>query len=118
MNTFSKKSALSSLPLLALASCAMAEDGESVAATASASDMTIEQKGEFEKPWAIEFAHGTDMLFVTEKEGVLKVMDTASGTSATVAGAPDVAFGAKAALATLPSFQAKRVTASMAAQSI
>lgn len=89
MNTLSKYTALFSLPALALASCATAETGES-----SGSDgLTIAEMGEFEKPWAIEFAPGTDMLFVTEKEGVLKVMDTKSGQSATVAGAPDVAFG-------------------------
>lgn len=55
--------------------------------------MTVTEMGEFEKPWAIEFAPGTAMLFVTEKEGTLKVMDTASGAIATVAGAPEVAFG-------------------------
>jgi glucose/arabinose dehydrogenase len=49
--------------------------------------------GEFDTPWAIEFAPGTAMLFVTEKKGVLKVMDTQSGASATVSGAPEVAFG-------------------------
>ncbi|MEP0392232.1 MAG: PQQ-dependent sugar dehydrogenase [Erythrobacter sp.] len=90
MNTFSKFALLtSSTAALALASCAAAEAGESSAS----GELQITQKGEFEKPWAIEFAPGTAMLFVTEKEGVLKVMDTANGTSATVAGAPDVAFG-------------------------
>lgn len=75
--------------MLTLASCATAEAGESSAT----SELQIAEMGEFERPWAIEFAPGTDMLFVTEKEGVLKVMDTRDGTSATVAGAPDVAFG-------------------------
>ncbi|UAB79700.1 PQQ-dependent sugar dehydrogenase [Erythrobacter sp. SCSIO 43205] len=100
MNTFTKLSALSSLPFLALASCATAETGESTETSASAplNELTITQMGEFDTPWAIEFAPGTNMLFVTEKEGVLKVMDTASGTSATVAGAPDVAFGGQGGL--------------------
>lgn len=93
MHTFSKLSVISSLPALALASCAMAEDGESVAVAAASAGMTITEMGEFERPWAIEFAPGTDMLFVTEKEGVLKVMDASTGNSATVAGAPDVAYG-------------------------
>ncbi len=79
--------------MLALASCANAEDGESAAAEASSGEMTIAEMGEFERPWAIEFAPGTNMLFITEKEGVLKVMDTATGATATVAGAPEVAFG-------------------------
>lgn len=86
-------SLLSSLPVLALASCVSAENGESASAAASSEGMDVTQMGEFESPWAIEFAPGTDMLFVTEKEGTLKVMDTATGTSATVTGAPDVAFG-------------------------
>lgn len=89
MNTLSKLTFVSSLPALALASCANAETGES----SSTGGMTITEMGEFERPWAIEFAPGTDMLFITEKKGALKVMDTASGASATVAGAPDVAFG-------------------------
>ena len=98
MNTLPKLIATLSLPTLALASCAYAETGETpetaqTDGAVSAGELSITQMGEFEKPWAIEFAPGTQMLFVTEKEGTLKVMDTASGTSATVAGAPDVAFG-------------------------
>lgn len=89
MNTLSKSIALSSISMLTLASCATAEAGESSASA----ELTITEMGEFEFPWAIEFAPGTNMLFVTEKEGVLKVMDTAAGTSATVTGAPEVAFG-------------------------
>lgn len=78
-----------SLPALGLASCATAETGES----AASGNISIAEMGEFESPWAIEFAPGTDMLFITEKEGVLKVMDTKSGAVATVSGAPEVAFG-------------------------
>jgi len=89
MNTLSKSFIASSLPALAVASCAAAEAGES----SSTAGMTITEMGEFERPWAIEFAPGTDMLFVTEKEGILKVMDASTGASATVTGAPDVAFG-------------------------
>ena len=78
-----------SLPALGLASCATAETGES----AAPGEISIAEMGEFESPWAIEFAPGTDMLFITEKEGVLKIMDTNSGAVATVSGAPEVAFG-------------------------
>ncbi len=56
-------------------------------------ELTIAEMAEFDMPWAIEFAPGTNMLFITEKEGTLKVMDTESGATATVAGAPEVAFG-------------------------
>lgn len=89
MKTFSAFAATLSLPALALASCAHAESGESP----EEAGLTVTEMGEFGRPWAIEFAPGTTMLFITEKEGVLKVMDTASGASATVAGAPDVAYG-------------------------
>jgi len=62
--------------------------------------------GEFNEPWAIEFAPGTQMLFVTEKSGTLKLMNTASGAVSAVSGAPDVAYGGQGGLgdvALLPS---------------
>lgn len=90
--TFSLKLALSlSLPAAALASCAGAETGDS---TASADpDYSVETMGTFEEPWAIEFAPGTGVMFITEKAGALKVMDTATGEIGTVSGAPQVAYG-------------------------
>ena len=54
--------------------------------------------GTFEEPWAIRFAPGTDMLFVTEKAGTLKVMDTRTGQVATVAGVPEVDYGGQGGL--------------------
>jgi len=112
MTHFTRLIATLSLPALALASCAKAESGESLANDASVGGLTITQMGEFERPWAIEFAPGTNMLFVTEKEGVLKVMDTSTGTSATVSGAPDVAFGGQGGfgdIAFLPSEASENV---------
>ncbi|MEM7665763.1 MAG: PQQ-dependent sugar dehydrogenase [Pseudomonadota bacterium] len=83
-----------SLPAFALASCANANSGETSSAEASG-DMaySVTEMGEFDQPWAIEFAPGTDMLFVTEKAGTLKMMDTASGAIVTVGGAPTVDYG-------------------------
>lgn len=52
----------------------------------------------FEEPWAIAFAPGTEMLFVTEKAGTLKVLDAASGKIGTVAGAPVVDYGGQGGL--------------------
>lgn len=52
----------------------------------------------FEEPWAITFAPGTAMLFVTEKAGTVKVLDTATGTIGTVAGAPKVDYGGQGGL--------------------
>ncbi len=84
-----------------LASCANAETGES-APTAVATDegapYAVSEVATFDEPWAITFAPGTQMLFVTEKAGTLKVMDAASGTSGTVSGAPEVAYGGQGGL--------------------
>lgn len=54
--------------------------------------------GEFNEPWAIEFAPGTPVLFVTEKSGTMKFLDTASGTIGTVSGLPDVDYGGQGGL--------------------
>lgn len=98
------------LTAVALASCAQAENGErsassvSDAATqgSSASDGTVDfevtQVGQFDTPWAIEFAPGTSMLFVTEKEGSMKFVDTATGRTGTVTGVPQVDFGGQGGL--------------------
>lgn len=82
-----------SLPALALASCANAETGESA-------DMpfAVAEVATFDEPWAIAFAPGTAMLFVTEKAGTVKVLDTRDGTVGTVAGAPQVAYGGQGGL--------------------
>ena len=95
MTQFSKLPLAFSLSAFALASCANAETGDSAQAGASegSADFEVTAMGEFDMPWAIEFAPGTEMLFITEKEGTLKVMDTASGTVGTVSGAPEVAYG-------------------------
>lgn len=105
-----------SLPALALASCANAEGGESAATSAltaavttqfvtevtpmPAEDagLTISDMGEFNRPWAIEFAPGTAMLFITEKAGTLKLMNTRDGTMSEVSGIPEVAYGGQGGL--------------------
>ena len=112
MNTFSKLSALVSLPALALSSCAAAEVGESdiaanpqttfvgteTAKSAEEAGLTITEMGTFERPWAIEFLPDTGLLFVTEKAGALKVMDIKTGAVWDVAGVPEVAFGGQGGL--------------------
>jgi len=52
----------------------------------------------FEEPWAIEFAPGTGVLFVTEQGGALKVMDTSTGEIGTVSGVPQVDYGGQGGL--------------------
>ena len=96
MTMISKTSLAMSLPALALASCAMADSGESAstkAVDASTAGFAVTEMGEFERPWAIEFAPGTEMLFITEKAGGFKVMDAKTGALGAVGGAPEVAFG-------------------------
>lgn len=99
-----KLTATLSLPALSLASCAAAETGESAAmeehsdaGTAGEPAWTMTEMGEFDRPWAIEFAPGTNVLFVTEKAGTMKFIDTAANDGAgrvgTVTGLPEVAFG-------------------------
>jgi glucose/arabinose dehydrogenase len=78
-----------------LASCANAETGESEGA---APGFATTAMGEFNEPWAIRFAPGTQTLFITEKSGTLKVMDTRTGQVATVGGVPEVDYGGQGGL--------------------
>jgi aldose sugar dehydrogenase len=95
MTTKSRVLIAFSLAPALLASCASANDGESANA---ASSFTAAPMGEFDEPWAVRFAPGTQTLFITEKAGTLKVMDTASGAIGTVAGVPDVDYGGQGGL--------------------
>ncbi|MBV7264749.1 PQQ-dependent sugar dehydrogenase [Erythrobacter ani] len=87
-----------SLSVFALASCAAAETGDS-ADSADNTEIAFEvtDMGTFDEPWAIEFAPGSALLFITEKEGSLKFIDTAAndgaGRMGTVTGVPEVAYG-------------------------
>ena len=58
----------------------------------------MEEVATFEEPWAMAFAPGTSVLFVTEKAGTLKFIDTQSGTIGTVSGVPAVAYGGQGGL--------------------
>lgn len=75
---------------LLIASCGSAQSGDSVPAAASAQPFAVEEKGSFDSPWAIAFAPGTQVLFVTEKPGTMKFVDLASGRLGTVTGLPAV----------------------------
>mgnify|MGYP005854810523 CR=1 FL=1 len=94
-----------SLPALMLASCTNAQMGETTqasgeisAANGSATPFRSSEVATFEEPWALAFAPGTAMLFVTEKSGALKLVDTASGQIATVSGTPTVDYGGQGGL--------------------
>ena len=83
-----------------LASCANAETGETSApaAASTAAPFTVSEVAIYEEPWAIAFAPGTSVLFVTEKSGKLKFIDSANGTQGTVSGAPKVDYGGQGGL--------------------
>jgi glucose/arabinose dehydrogenase len=102
MTYLTKLTAALSLPALALASCANAQSGETESTAPSDAGMTVTEMGEFERPWAIEFAPGTSVIFVTEKEGTMKFMDIAAndgaGRMGTVSGVPEVLFGGQGGL--------------------
>lgn len=58
----------------------------------------ITEHGSFAEPWAAAFAPGTPVLFVTEKEGTIRFVDTRSGRMGTVTGAPVVDYGGQGGL--------------------
>ena len=94
-------SSLSPLALI-LASCGTGAVGETTAGSevsATTDEGLIAQDyGTFAEPWAADFAPGTNWLFITEKAGAIRVVDTATGTAGTVAGAPTVDYGGQGGL--------------------
>ena len=99
--------ALSPLALIA-ASCGANAGGDSGQATStptpsdptvmSGRDLNSEEFGTFNEPWAAAFAPGTTTLFVTEKSGTIKFVDTATRRMGSVTGAPKVAYGGQGGL--------------------
>ena len=76
------------------------------AAGASGEPVTVTESGEFQaasfgafdEPWAAAFAPGTATLFITEKGGTMKFVDTATGRLGTVTGMPEVDYGGQGGL--------------------
>jgi aldose sugar dehydrogenase len=87
-----------SLPAMLLASCTKAETGETAAVQVDGTPYVVSEAATFEEPWAMAFAPGTAMLFVTEKAGTVKMFDTETGITRTVAGAPEVAYAGQGGL--------------------
>lgn len=87
--------------LLAAASCGGASTGDSAEAQPreqAALPFALQEAARFERPWAMAFAPGTGVLFVTEKAGTLRFVDTASGRRGTVTGVPAVDYGGQGGL--------------------
>ena len=104
-----KSLALLSIPALALASCGSAYSGDSADAQSTPTAMAMEPSeeigpfavtdmGRFDEPWGAAFAPGTDVLFITEKPGTMKFVDTRTGRLGTVTGLPEVDYGGQGGL--------------------
>jgi aldose sugar dehydrogenase len=90
-----------SLSALALASCANAETGETsadTAAMAAGEPFAVTEVATFNEPWALAFAPGTSTLFITEKRGAIRMIDTATGNISTVLSPPEVDYGGQGGL--------------------
>lgn len=93
-------------PLALLASCGMATSGDSAQAQASGSpiqvtsgrDLKSEEFATFDQPWGADFIPGTTTLFVTEKPGAAKIIDTRTLRLITVSGLPEVDYGGQGGL--------------------
>ncbi|MEZ5680149.1 MAG: PQQ-dependent sugar dehydrogenase [Erythrobacter sp.] len=110
-------------PLLVAASCS---SGSSTGGATSTSTPTpsstgsgtglsfaITERGSFAEPWAEAFLPGTRLLFITEKAGTMKFVDTANGRLGTVTGIPTVDYGGQGGfgdVAFLPGEEAKGTT--------
>ncbi|MEO0690021.1 MAG: PQQ-dependent sugar dehydrogenase [Pseudomonadota bacterium] len=98
MKTLSTLPLALSLSVAGLASCAFAQDGESVGTPAEEAGLKIEDMGTFERLWAIEFIPGSETLAITERAGTLKLMKTTTGETLEVSGVPEVAEGGQGGL--------------------
>ena len=87
--------ALAAVPL---ASCNAAPAQPSGGKATARASFDIKEYGAFDEPWALAFAPGTAVLFVTERGGTLKFVDTASGKLGTVTGLPKVDYGGQGGL--------------------
>ena len=94
-------------PLVLVASCGSgySTGDETGAATSTPAPVeptetafAITEHGEFNEPWAAAFLPGTDRIFITEKPGTLKFVNTSDGTVGTVTGLPDVDYGGQGGL--------------------
>ncbi|RDC60544.1 Soluble aldose sugar dehydrogenase YliI [Alteripontixanthobacter maritimus] len=91
---------------MAIASCGGATTGDSSAEAVSTPAPTMSADGQFmqteygsfNEPWAAAFAPGTPVLFVTEKPGSMKFVDTVTGKMGTVSGLPEVDYGGQGGL--------------------
>ena len=91
-------------PLLLVASCGATGSGDSAQTQGAAQtgdwngEFAITEHGNFAEPWAAAFIPGTQMLFVTEKAGSAKIVNTANDRQLDVTGLPAVDYGGQGGL--------------------
>ncbi len=97
-------------PLLLAASCGSTPSGNNSVAPAPATgggtaagetfdgEFAVTAHGSFDEPWANAFVPGTPMLFITEKPGTAKIVDTRTGNVTNVTGLPRVDYGGQGGL--------------------
>lgn len=90
------------LPLsLAMASCTgNTSESKASSVQGGSHDYAIAEYGKFDQPWAAAFIPGTQLLFVTEKTGTARIVDTTrtNGRLVTVSGLPKVDYGGQGGL--------------------
>lgn len=74
-----------------------ARGGASESADAATAPFATEQVARFNEPWAMTFLPDGRLL-VTEKRGVLRLVDVSTGASAAVSGTPEVDYGGQGGL--------------------
>lgn len=88
-------------PAILLASCAGAATGDSAGTDRSglaSPTIATEEFATFDEPWALAFAPGTDVVFVTQKAGAISFVDTKTRRQGTVSGVPKVDYGGQGGL--------------------
>ena len=87
--------ALAAVPL---ASCNAAPAKPAGGKAGAQASLATKDYGTFDEPWALAFAPGTSVVFVTERGGTLKFVETTTGKLGTVTGLPKVDAGGQGGL--------------------
>ncbi len=87
--------ALAAVPL---ASCNAAPAKPAGGKAGAQASFAAKDYGTFDEPWALAFAPGTSVVFVTERGGTLKFVETTTGKLGTVTGLPKVDAGGQGGL--------------------
>jgi glucose/arabinose dehydrogenase len=98
-----------SLAAAMLASCGAEKLGAETGQAQADGPMpfAVASQATLSEPWAIAFAPGTAVLFVTEKAGSIKFLDTSTGLLGEVSGVPQVDYGGQGGLGDIAFLQSE-----------